>query len=765
MNIEIERRGQNNSTEDTVNFIAKEFGLSNVVANLIANKGITTYEEVDYFLHPNKYDYADPYLLTGMKEVVERIKQAVKNKETILVYGDYDADGICGTYILKKAILLLDPNADVHHFIPNRSEGYGLSFDTLELVAETYHPDLLITCDLGISCKDVIKEAIEYAGIDVLVSDHHELPEEIPDCPCVNPKLDANTYPCPDLCGAGVALKIAQALLPGKENEFIEFAAIATVADSVPLIKENRKIVVEGLKKMNKNPSTPIKALIDGSNLKGKITSTSIAFVLAPRINASGRMGVAVRSLDMFLANSYEKSLEFVNEISQDNAIRQKKCDEIYNTAKELFLKEQNSYAVLIEKDDWHSGLLGIVSSRLADEFQRPTILFALQGDCLRGSGRSIEGVNLFEMLSTMTDLFQSFGGHAQACGLTIKKSDFPEFKQRVNNYLKEKNKLVFLPKYNFDIDADLVDVDLSLLKQIELLEPFGVGNPKPVFKKTENSMLMSLSSNPKHVIGDDDYKYLTAFNMGKYLHILRSNVQKCLLLDYQIDSYKGVEKIKANVKDFITLENLEDNQSAIKNYLFNMDGEYYRPIDKAKYLEILDQNPFATLTVVNTKEGLNKVKELLKDRDVIFEYGAIRVKGNLNRVIYSPNSPLDFERFNNVIFFERFSPFKYEEMPQSATYYTLDDISLFKDNQLVNERELFAKCYQALKSLENCRVLSYNNITFKLSSYGVLDKQLLFAFAVFKELGLIKIENDVLRFDKSKKVNLTDSLIFRSVN
>ena len=277
--------------------------------------------------------------------------------------------------------------------------------------------------------------------------------------------------------------------------------------------------------------------------------------------------------------------------------------------------------------------------------------------------------------------------------------------------------------------------------------------------------MLMSLSSNPKHVIGDGDYKYMTAFNMGKYLHILRSNVKKCLLLDYQIDSYKGVEKIKANVKDFITLENLEDTQPAIKNYLFNMDGEYYRPLDKAKYLEILDQNPFATLTVVNTKEGLKKVKELLKDRDVIFEYGAIRVKGNLNRVIYSPNAPLDFERFNNVIFFERFSPFKYEEMPQSATYYTLDDISLFMDNQLVNEREIFAKCYQALKSLENCRVLSYNNITFKLSSYGILDKQLLFAFAVFKELGLIKIENDVLRFDKNKKVNLTDSLIFGSVN
>lgn len=745
---------------------SENFGIRKEIAYLMISKGIKTTEDAENFLYPEKLPSPSPYLLTDMDKLVERVKLAADGGEKIVVYGDYDADGISAAYILFRAIKAYSASSDVSVLIPDRKFGYGLSEETVELLAEEFQPDLVVTCDLGISCKEEIRTLIEDAGIDVVVSDHHELPEELPDCPCVNPKRDVGKYPCIDLCGAGVAYKIAEALVPDKANDFLEFAALATVADSVPLISENRKIVKEGLKMMNKSPSTAIKALIDGSKIKGEITSSTIAFVMAPRINASGRMGVASRSLGLFLEDDYDRALEIVEDISKDNLARQKICSEIFESAYSQYNKESDTFGVVLANDNWHSGLLGIVASKISEEYHKPAILFTDVDSNYRGSGRSIEGINLFEALSSMTDLFITFGGHAQACGLTIAKRNFGEFKRRFNEYLSNRVDIShYVPKVYYDVDCDKVDVDVSMLQSLALLEPFGVGNPKPCFLKTDKSLMLYPSSNPNHLIGDGKDKYLTCFNYGKYADVLRNGTTKKLLLDYHIDEYNGKRSAKASLKSFYTTVDKDfDEEELLYSYLFSLDTEYYLPLSEDAFSDLLSNNPFGILAIGNTAHGINLLERSMHGKNYLEESGAIVIKSNLNRLLIAPETPINFEKFRTVVFAEEYANFPYELLPESAKIYTLSDKSFLEKLNVSQNRDLFIKCYMAIKALDNTQVFSYKNIVTPLSDLPIKKAEIMTAFAVFKELGLIKIENGRLKVVSGKKVDLSQSAIYKEL-
>lgn len=766
MNINIVERTKYTSSQlKLIDEISAEFRVDKEIAKLLVSRDINSISEAEKFLFVSKDNLYDPFLLSGMKEFVERLLSAIENQETIVVYGDYDADGICGGYILTQAIL--DLGGIAIPYIPNRSEGYGLNIQAIEEIAEEYFPDLIITCDLGISCFEEV-EYIKNLGIDVMVSDHHELPSVLPECVRINPKLDEGKYPCIDLCGAGVALKIVQALMPNDFMKFIEFACIATVADSVTLKDENRAIVKLGLEKINQNPSQTLKILMDECGVKGEVTSTTIAFIIAPRINASGRMGEALRSLKLLMEEDRTSIKELVTDINNDNVLRQKYCEEIFLDGFNKFIQQPNKHAIILASNKWQSGLLGIVASKLSEEFSRPTILFVEGEDALRGSGRSIEGINLFEMLSTMDDLFVTFGGHAQACGLTIKKENFAEFSQRVENYLKENVSLeAFVPTAKYDINEEEVNPTIELVKALNILEPYGVGNTKPIFLRKEGSILVSPMKNyPQHLVGEGEFSELLAFSQSKYIDVFRNELEKALFIDYSINAFRGKETVKGNIKDFFSIYNkgrINDKRLTL-DYLFNANFKKLSLINENQFKKLIKENGFGILAVASTASGLEKLNELTKDCTCLFEANALVVKSNINRVLLSPKSSINFVKFNNIIFCENYSSVELSGQNKGTNIYSLNDERYLENIDVKQDRDLFAKMYVELKKLNDTAVVSFENITQVLAKIGIDEITAMVGYAVFKELELFSIENDKIIFAKNKKVELTDSELFKKL-
>jgi single-stranded-DNA-specific exonuclease len=347
---------QNNYTTEQLNIIsalAKEFGISQRLANIIFSRGINTAEKMRKYIRPGKHNFLNPFLLKGMGEAVERIKIARENGERVLVFGDYDADGICATTVLASCLRDFGVR-EICTVIPERAQGYGLTHELVESMLEKYEPDLIITVDCGISCKDEVC-FIQDVGVDVIVTDHHEIPDEIPDCTVINCKLSDQDYPFDALCGAGVAYKLGYALIGERANKYLDLVTIATIADSMPLLEENRDIVFEGLKLIKDLRNPAIAKLIEVSGLKD-VTSTGLAFTVAPRINAAGRMGNANCALALLLEEDLKQMENYCNQLNDYNVQRQNECDKLLKSAKakiELFNEE-----MLYSKDVSTTGVI-----------------------------------------------------------------------------------------------------------------------------------------------------------------------------------------------------------------------------------------------------------------------------------------------------------------------------------------------------------------------------------------------------------------------
>lgn len=763
MKIDIRCRTQLNNDELIISEeLSSKLNISHEVSVMLVAKGIKTVAEANDFLFATKNKFYNPYLLSGMEEVVIRLKNAINDKEKIIVYGDYDADGLCSTYILHKGLEEL--GANVSYYIPDRSEGYGLNIKSVDKILETEMPDIILTCDLGISCVKEI-EHIKDLGVDVLVSDHHELPEILPHCPSINPKKDIGKYPFIELCGAGVALKIIQAMNPDNYMKYIEYACLATIADSVPLIDENRIIVKLGLEKLNNNPSKQLKLFMKVSGIKGRITSETIAYVLAPRINASGRMGDATRSLRLFFCDNDDEIIKIANDINLDNIKRQELTKNIYEESCKMHLADSGKRAILLANSNWHGGLLGIVASNLTAEFTKPTILFFDNGDTLRGSGRSIPNLNLYEMLSSMRELFVTFGGHCQACGLTIKKSKFNEFRYRVERYLKEKVKIEdFLPNFEYDFDENASNPSKELIKDLSSLEPYGVGNIKPIFKKEVGSMLMSPMKNyPNHLIGDGDFKNLLAFSQGNYLELFMSNIKKAVFIDYSINLYRGKESVRGNIKDLLSVSNIKkiEQKEDLQEYLFKRNSEKIMPISFKGLEKLLDNDDFGVLVVVNTYEGYQELKKKFDNRPYLIETGLIVAKTNVNRLVFNAKSSINFEKFHTIVFYEDAASVDLTNLREKSKIYSLNNTEYVKQVSLKANRNEFIKFYKILNKLDGNFVITANNIIRPLNISPKDSLKLIYAYAVFKELGIINIINNKLKINKNRKTALEKSKLF----
>ena len=466
---------------------SQRIGTTPFTAALLLHRGIEAEEAARAFLHPEKQAFHDPFLMQDMAAAIARIGRAIEGKERIVVYGDYDVDGITATALLCRSLKQL--GADCGYFIPHRQkDGYGLHKETLdEIIAQG--AALIVTVDCGISAVAEVAAAKE--KVDIIITDHHLPGKELPQAFAVlDPHRADCAYPDKNIAGVGVAFKLCQALWQKMRGRAfagdLDIVALGTVADVVPLLGENRKIVQQGLIALKKSPKPGIRALLAVTDLQDKeITAGHIGFVLAPRLNAAGRLASALRGVELLLSENAEEAQAIAEELDAANRERQAVEQEILAAAEKQIeaIDIKRAPVLVLHAEGWHPGVIGIVASRIVERYYRPTVIIAEESGVGKGSCRSIRGFHMFEALSACKEHLLGFGGHAQAAGLSLRSEEIDAFREALNSYAKsvltEKD---YIP--NLDIELELAPEKISerLMTEIKLLEPYGMGNPKPLF-------------------------------------------------------------------------------------------------------------------------------------------------------------------------------------------------------------------------------------------------------------------------------------------
>lgn len=539
--------------------ISNKFKISKLLAQILINKNVTKDDEIEVFLNPKRNNFYDPFLMPDMEKAVERIIKAIENKEKVLIYGDYDVDGITSTTVLKKFLEKLGMTVDYH--IPNRlKEGYGLNKEAIEEIAEK-GTQLMITVDCGISGV----EETEYAklkGIDVIITDHHEPGEKLPNAlAVVDAKIKTNRYPFNQLAGVGVVFKLIQALsirLKLDEKEYLQYldlVCLGTISDIVPLVDENRVIAKLGLKLVNVTKNIGLKTLLESAGYTFADSNT-ISFGIAPRVNACGRMGFADQALELLLSEDKDEALELATKLNEYNKERQEKEKKIFADALELIEQEgEDNPAIVLGKEGWHHGVIGIVSSKITEMFFKPSILVGFEGDGGKGSGRSIPGIDLHEALLKCGNNLEKYGGHAMAIGLSLKKENFGEFKKELNEYLGSLNIGEIKQIIKVDAVADLQSISMKTVEELKLLEPFGEENKMPVFclknLKIYSIRALTEGKHLKLTLRDDNMEIgAIGFNMGEMTNSLKIGDKVDIIGALEINEYNGYRNIQMNLKD-----------------------------------------------------------------------------------------------------------------------------------------------------------------------------------------------------------------------
>lgn len=475
-----------------------------ILEHLIRQRGLPSGDDLDGFLNPRLRDLSDPFLIPEMGLAVERLLQAADRGEAVCIFGDYDVDGVTSIALMRR--ILRAYGLEPRHFIPRRSsEGYGLSEAAIErCLAEGPKPDLLVTVDCGtVSIVEIA--LLRERGIDVVVVDHHEpSPLGRPDCAAVvNPKCGSDfTY----LCAAGVAFKLGHALLKTRPadldlKELIDLVAVATISDIVPLVGENRLLVRHGLKRLPATLNPGLKALQEVTGMNGHATAMDVGFRIGPRLNAAGRMDVPEDALATLLADCRRMAFELAEKLDLYNRDRQQYESRIRKEAMDMLgesFDPARDPVIVLGSRDWHPGVVGIVASRLMRQFHKPTFVVAIDGDGVgKGSGRSIEGVSLVDAIHACRDDLLAGGGHAMAAGLSISEDKLPVFRERFAEFVRRNaDENVLCPKLHYDAELTFSQLSLEFLADYDLLQPFGNGNPQPVFISRD----VRLSRPPLHM-------------------------------------------------------------------------------------------------------------------------------------------------------------------------------------------------------------------------------------------------------------------------
>lgn len=544
--------------------LSQALSVSSLVGRLLVSRGVHNEMEAERFLHPDLNQMHDPYLLLGMKEAVPRIRQAIEREEHILIYGDYDADGVSSTSLMIHLMRHLGASYDI--YIPHRSnEGYGLHNHALDW-AHQQGVTLVITVDTGISAVEQIAYA-STLGIEVIVTDHHEPPEILPEAyTLINPKLPECPYPFKGLAGAGVALKLAQALIGEVPGEWMEIAAIGTVADLMPLEGENRVIVSYGIESMRGSRLPGVSALLEISGVdQSQVTSINIAFAMAPRINASGRLDHAGRAVSLLTTEDLDEAHTLAGQLDLLNRERQQVVEGILQEATAQLERkiELNAGAVpdviVLAGEGWNVGVVGIVASKLLERYYRPTLILGIdaQSGVCKGSARSIDGLDIYEALTACKDSMDHYGGHPAAAGMTLHRNQLEELERGLNEFaaaiLTEED---FVPQRLADDECCISDVPLKVIQEIDRLQPFGMSNPSPrfVFRNVTVKETRTMGREKRHlklVLEQEGQQLETvAFGKGALAEFLPVGSMIDVMGELSINEWNGMRKPQLMLQD-----------------------------------------------------------------------------------------------------------------------------------------------------------------------------------------------------------------------
>ena len=550
--------------QEDIDTLANALNVDSLVAQLLLQRGISTFEEAKHFFRPQLSDLHDPFLMKDMDIAVERIEEAIANGENILVYGDYDVDGTTAVALMSSYLLSYYPN--VATYIPDRyDEGYGVSFKGIDF-AEDNDFTLIVALDCGVKAIDKVAYAKE-KGIDFIICDHHRPGTILPSAVAVlDPKREDCSYPYDELCGCGVGFKLIQALGSRRGETiddviyYLDLVATAIGADIVPITGENRILAYYGLQVINQQPRIGFKAIIDQINKK-ELTITDVVFIIAPRINAAGRMKHGQHAVNLLTETNMDQAIQFASEIEKFNTDRRGLDQEITIEALGQIQEneEQEGFTSVVYKDTWHKGVIGIVASRLTETYYRPTLVFTKSGDKLAASARSVRGFDVYNALEGCSDYIEQFGGHKYAAGLTLLEEQYNNFKHQFEKVVKETiDPQMLIPEITIDAVIELKDINPKLMRILKQFAPFGPGNMSPVFMaenlqdtgyakgvgKEEAHLKLSVVQQESHKIDG------IGFNMGDKLSLVTGRKPFNAVFSIDENEWQGNVSLQLKLKD-----------------------------------------------------------------------------------------------------------------------------------------------------------------------------------------------------------------------
>lgn len=750
-----------------ISTLRRATGLDEILAVLLIERGIKTASEAKAFLYPELDDMCSPTVFNGMEEGASLVEKHVAKGSKILIFGDYDCDGIGASSILY--LTLKELNANVEVFIPTRVEdGYGLSLDTLKRVIASKSPNLIITVDCGIGSI----EEVDYAksqGIDILITDHHEPGDILPNTIVIDPKTQEGA---PELCGAGVAYKLAEMLTDRVSvRKYLDICAISTIADLVPLKGENRIIARHGLKMLTGlKVRDGIKALLRlaGHKTDAPVTATDVGFKIAPRLNASGRLSSADKSFKLLTSTDSSLLNIIAEELDSENKVRQDLCAKTIEEAREMLLNYDlvNNKIIVLSNDEWEGGVIGIAAAKLTEDFKRPTILFTKKDDYLKGSCRSIDGVNIFEVLSASQSAVIQFGGHAMAAGLSIYPENLEKFIELANNYIKNTySDELFLPKYRCDAILDIDKIDLDFVDKLKLLEPFGMDNPRPTFAINANALNFERISSSQHIKYRHRYNVeIIAFNAYDKIDVLRSDMNKRIYFSVEKDVFRNKESVKCAFKDMELMEIKPSLESLAVQH-----ADKYLAItteQKPRRKDSENSSLYGKILIAETLETFNALRAQYPT--YVPQYKEIGSPNPYNTIILAPNNNCDFSYATEIVVYD-YPPQSYLDFLSRTTGAVIrkgSRVAISKKPDLSISRNELISMFTFMRAYMNDREFTSVKDAYEaMLRQGYRGSLLTFALGViiFSELGLFTINADKHLIVGNDKVNLEDSPCYKA--
>ena len=553
-------------SNQTVSQLEQELGIHKGICQLLAQRGLDSFDKAKHFFRPTKHQIHNPMLMKNMDEAVQRIKNAIKGNEKILIYGDYDVDGT--TAVAMVYSFFKEYHQNISYYIPDRhNEGYGISFKSIDYAKEN-NIQLIIALDCGIKAINEVIYA-KSKGIDYIICDHHLPGETIPNGIVLNPKQKECPYPFKELSGAGVGFKLLQAFCKQnnintqKANKHLDLLAISIGADMVPLIEENRVLAQHGIEKLNKEPTIGVKAILNNAKINHSINMRDVGFAIGPRINAAGRVSHASKAVELLTTTSEESAKKVSEEVSLNNIDRRLLDKQTTKEALSILLSDnshQNKKSTVVYNETWHKGVLGIVCNRIQEYYYRPTIVLTKSGEEYTGSARSVKGFNIYNAIHSSSEILETFGGHKYAAGLTVKPQNLKEFTNRFEQIV-EKTILEehLIPTIEIDIVLPLNEIKKGFFNLLNQFEPFGVGNEQPIFK----CIYVQAVKGTLRVVGNDHLKMeimeinnpkvripAIAFNQIQNFDYISKGNSFDICYSLEINEWKGNQTLQANVKD-----------------------------------------------------------------------------------------------------------------------------------------------------------------------------------------------------------------------